>query len=133
MIEWDKKYSVGVKKIDDEHKKLIGIINKAAVAVKFNNKSRMVLAILDEMINYSGYHFLTEETYMVSFDYPEYLFHRNEHIGFTEKTIDFQNRIVSGDSQVATEALEFLKQWLDNHIQEIDSKYTDWFTRNGLK
>ncbi len=133
MIEWDNKYSVGVKKIDDEHKKLIGIINKAADTVKFNNKSKMVLSILDEMINYSGYHFLTEETYMINFDYPEYMFHRNEHIGFTDKTIDFQNRVVSGDSQVATEALEFLKQWLVNHIQETDRKYIDWFNMNGLK
>lgn len=132
MVEWEDKYSVGVKKIDEEHKKLIGIINKAAATNKFK-KIRGVLAVLDEMINYAGYHFLTEETHMINFSFPEYLFHRNEHIGFTEKVIDFQNRVVSGDSQVANEALEFLKQWLVNHIQETDSRYTDWFNRNGLK
>ena len=132
MIEWDDKFSVGVQKIDEEHKKLIGIINKAAVTNK-SKKIRVVLATLDEMINYAGYHFLTEETYMVGSDYPEYLFHRNEHIGFTDKVIDFQNRVVSGDSQVVNEAQEFLKQWLVNHIQETDSRYTDWFNRNSLK
>ena len=132
MIEWDDKFSVGVQKIDEEHKKLIDIINKAAVTNKFK-KIRVVLATLDEMINYAGYHFLTEETYMVGSDYPEYLFHRNEHIGFTDKVIDFQNRVVSGDSQVVNEAQEFLKQWLVNHIQETDSRYTDWFNRNSLK
>ena len=132
MIEWDVKFSVGVQKIDEEHKKLIGIINKAAVTNK-SKKIRVVLATLDEMINYAGYHFLTEETYMVGSDYPEYLFHRNEHIGFTDKGIDFQNRVVSGDSQVVNEAQEFLKQWLVNHIQETDSRYTDWFNRNSLK
>ncbi|MBT6050193.1 MAG: hemerythrin family protein [Candidatus Scalindua sp.] len=132
MIEWDVKFSVGVQRIDEEHKKLIDIINKAAVTNKFK-KIRVVLATLDEMINYAGYHFLTEETYMVGSDYPEYLFHRNEHIGFTDKVIDFQNRVVSGDSQVVNEAQEFLKQWLVNHIQETDSRYTDWFNRNSLK
>ena len=132
MIEWDDKFSVGVQRIDEEHKKLIDIINKAAVTNKFK-KIRVVLATLDEMINYAGYHFLTEETYMVGSDYPEYLFHRNEHIGFTDKVIDFQNRVVSGDSQVVNEAQEFLKQWLVNHIQETDSRYTDWFNRNSLK
>jgi len=132
MIEWDDKFSVGVQGIDEEHKKLIDIINKAAVTNKFK-KIRVVLATLDEMINYAGYHFLTEETYMVGSDYPEYLFHRNEHIGFTDKVIDFQNRVVSGDSQVVNEAQEFLKQWLVNHIQETDSRYTDWFNRNSLK
>ncbi len=70
---------------------------------------------------------------MVHFGFPDYLLHRNEHIGFTDKTIDFQNRLVSGDSQVANEAYEFLKQWFVNHIQETDIKYTDWFNRNGLK
>ena len=132
MIEWDVKFSVGVQRIDEEHKKLIDIINKAAVTNK-SKKIRVVLATLDEMINYAGYHFLTEETYMVGSDYPEYLFHRNEHIGFTDKVIDFQNRVVSGDSQVVNEAQEFLKQWLVNHIQETDSRYTDWFNRNSLK
>ena len=132
MIEWDDKFRVGVQGIDEEHKKLIDIINKAAVTNKFK-KIRVVLATLDEMINYAGYHFLTEETYMVGSDYPEYLFHRNEHIGFTDKVIDFQNRVVSGDSQVVNEAQEFLKQWLVNHIQETDSRYTDWFNRNSLK
>lgn len=132
MIEWDVKFSVGVQRIDEEHKKLIDIINKAAVTNKFK-KIRVVLATLDEMINYAGYHFLTEVTYMVGSDYSEYLFHRNEHIGFTDKVIDFQNRVVSGDSQVVNEAQEFLKQWLVNHIQETDSRYTDWFNRNSLK
>lgn len=132
MVEWEDKYSVGIKKIDEEHKKLIGIINKAAVTNKLK-KIRGVLTVLDEMIDYAGNHFLTEETYMISFGFPEYLFHRNEHIGFTEKAIDLQNRVVSGDSQVANEALEFLKQWLVNHIQETDSRYTDWFNRNGIK
>ncbi len=133
MLEWDDKYSVGVKRIDEEHKKLIGIINKAAVAKKFNKKPSEVLVILDEMSDYAANHFITEETYMVHFGFPEYLHHRNEHIGFTDKMIDFQNRVFNGDSQVANEAFEFLKQWLVNHIQETDSKYTDWFNRNGLK
>ena len=29
MIEWDDKYSVGISKIDDEHRQFIDIINMA--------------------------------------------------------------------------------------------------------
>ena len=90
------------------------------------------MAILDEMIDYAANHFLTEETYMINIDFPGYIFHRNEHISFKEKVCDFQNRVVSGDYQVANEILEFLKQWLVNHIQKTDRKYVDWLNTNDL-
>ncbi len=60
MIEWNDKYSVGVIRIDEEHKKLIGIINKATVTNKFNKEPSEVLVILDEMSDYAANHFLTE-------------------------------------------------------------------------
>ena len=39
MIEWNEKYSVNVSEIDEEHKKLIEIINKVIVA-RQNKKYR---------------------------------------------------------------------------------------------
>ncbi|MGR3293647.1 MAG: bacteriohemerythrin [Candidatus Scalindua sp.] len=133
MIEWKDKYSVGVSIIDEEHKKLIEIINNVIVAKQHNNNQNELLKILNEMVEYANTHFKTEETYMIKFRYPEYQYHKEEHLDFSVKAIAYESRVVNGDVHVATEILEYLKSWLVEHIQRTDKKYTDCFNKNGLK
>ena len=132
MIEWNDKYSLNISLIDEKHKKLFEIINKAIIAEKQSEIAKDVLGILDEMTEYALKHFETEERYMKEFNFPEYQTHRNEHINFTNNTIDYKNRIVGGDFQIINEILEYLKQWLVNHIQVTDRQYIDCFKKNGL-
>ncbi len=132
MVKWDDKYSVGISIIDEEHKGFIDIINKA-IAIKENNGNpEEVREILYEMIKYALKHFATEETYMIKFNFPEFQLHRNEHLGFTAKAFDNLNKVINGDYQAANEILEYLKQWLVNHIHGTDRKYIDCFNENGL-
>jgi len=133
MIKWDNKYSVDISMIDEEHKKLIGILNKVVSAKEHNDNPEEIKEILSEMVEYAHKHFSTEEAYMIKFNFPEYQFHKNEHLNFTNKAIATFNKVIKGDCHVANEILEFLKQWLVNHIQSIDKKYTDCFKENGLK
>ena len=50
MIEWNDKYSVNISLIDEQHKKLFEIINKAIIATKHSKVTKDVLGILDEII-----------------------------------------------------------------------------------
>ena len=52
---------------------------------------------------------------------------------FPKKTLAYCNRVANGDSHFTNEVLEYIKQWLVNHIQVTDKKYIDCFKRNGLK
>ena len=133
MIEWGDKYSVGISIIDEQHKKLIETINKASMVEISSNSQKDVLAILDQMTEYILKHFETEEHYMKEFDFPEFQSHRNEHIDFTNTTIDYKIRAVGGDYKIINEILEDLKSWLVNHIQGTDKEYVDCFKENGLK
>ncbi|MHC4270335.1 MAG: bacteriohemerythrin [Planctomycetota bacterium] len=133
MIKWNDEYSVNISLIDEQHKKLFDLINQANIVEALNNNTKDVLAILDQMTEYALEHFETEEHYMEEFDFPGYQSHRNEHIDFTNTAIDYKNRVVGGDYQIINEILEYLKQWLFNHIQVTDKKYIDCFKQNGLK
>jgi len=133
MIEWNDKYSVNISLIDEQHKNLFEIINKAIIAKKHSKATKDVLGILDKMTEYALEHFEVEERYMKEFDFPEYLTHRNEHIDFANKSIDYKNRVVGGDSRIINEIFEYLKQWLVKHIQVTDKKYIRCFKENGLK
>jgi len=133
MIEWKDKYSVDVSIIDKEHKKLIFIINNAIAIKQHNNISEKLSEKLNEMIEFAHEHFKNEEAYMIKFNYPEYQYHKEEHLDFSLRMLAYQSRVISGDYHDANEILEYLKAWLVNHIQEVDKKYTDCFTKNGLK
>ncbi len=133
MIEWTGKFSVDVSIIDEEHKKLIDILNKAIIAYEHNDNIEETKDILNDMIEYTSKHFLTEESYMLKSKFPEYQSHRNEHLDFTNKIIMSYHDLISGDNQIANKVLDYLKQWLADHIQVTDKQYIDYFKKNGLK
>jgi len=72
MLEWNDKFSVGISMIDEEHKKLFGILNKVIVVKEHNGNPEELWEVLSEMTNYALTHFKTEEAYMKECNYPEY-------------------------------------------------------------
>ena len=133
MLEWNDKFSVGISRIDEEHKKLFGILNKAILAKGHNDDPEELREVLRKMINYAIAHFKTEETYMKEFNFPEYQDHKKEHRDFYIETITYLDKFTKSGSQIANDKLEYLKWWLVNHIQVTDRKFIDCFKKNGLK
>ena len=110
MLKWDEKYSVGISMIDEEHKKLIGILNKAIFAKGHNDNPEELREelkeVLREMTNYALTHFETEETYMKEFNYPECQDHKEEHKDFSAGIIAYHGKLIKGDYQIANEIIE---------------------------
>ncbi len=132
MIKWYDKYSENISLIDVQHKNLIEIINKAGMVEKSSNSPKDVLKILDEMTEFALKHFETEEHYMDKFHFSGYRSHKNLHIDFIKTIIDYKNRAVNGDFQIASKTLEYLVKWYVNHIQVTDKEYIDFFKKKGL-
>ncbi len=133
MIRWNDKYSMGIPIIDEQHKKLFSIVNKAIYAKEHSDDIDVLMDVLEEMTNYALEHFETEEAYMREFNYPEYKYHNEKHYDFITKATGYFNRVVSGDYHISNELLVYLMQWLTNHIQVTDRKYIACFKENGLK
>ncbi len=132
MIEWEEKYSIGLSIIDEEHKELIRIMNAAIEAKQHDDNIDEITKLLKQLTVYTLKHFSTEESYMVKFKYTEFQYHKEEHHDFSKKAIEYCNRVIEGDYHIANEILEYLKQWLINHIQVTDKKYVECFRKNGL-
>ncbi len=133
MIKWEDKFSVGISMIDEEHKKLIDILNKIIYAKEHNINSEELKEVLRVMTDYSVTHFTTEEAYMKAFNYPEYQSHKEEHMDFSTKIISYTYKMIKGNYQFASELSEYIEQWLVKHIQVTDKQYIDCFKKNGLK
>jgi len=77
FIEWKKSYSVGLDSIDDDHKKLLGMINQLQTASHYTTDDKMIEHILDDLIDYTKYHFSREEKIMLDCEYPNLAAHKN--------------------------------------------------------
>ena len=126
------KYSVGILIIDEEHKKLIDIINLAIVSKKQNYNSEKTKEVLNEMVEYTYTQFSTEETDTLKSNLPRYLFYRNEVLDFMDGAIVNYLYLPMDSYQIINETLEFLKEWFVNHILETDKKYMNRINESDL-
>ncbi len=132
IIEWKDEYSVRVKEIDAQHQKLVEMINELHTAMAGGKSKDILSEIIQKMVEYTQLHFRTEEKYFDEFNYPQREQHKNEHNSFIEKVTDFSNSFNSGKVFLSIEVMDFLKDWLANHITGSDQEYSDFFTSKGL-
>ena len=124
FYEWQDSFSVGSKEMDEQHKKLIAILNHLHDTMKAGKAAKEVGLIVDEMVDYTKFHFSAEEKLMADKQYIGLGSQKAEHAAFVKKAQEFQNEISSGKLSVSIDVLNFLKDWLSNHILIIDMKYS---------
>ena len=126
-VSWKDEYSVGVEKIDRQHRHLFEIINKLIDHSGTSKDPELVSETLTEMLNYAKEHFTTEEELMQEYGYPEIEPHKEQHIYFFKTTAELSVNALNKQSMVASEIVEFLKMWLTLHILKCDMKYKEFF------
>lgn len=133
LINWEEKYSVKVASIDNQHKKLIELINELYDGMMAGKSKEILGPILDSLVAYTSSHFKTEEIYFDKIDYSETEEHKLEHQKFVNEIIDFKSKFNLGELTVTMEVAKFLKSWLLTHILGTDQKYTKEFLENGIQ
>ncbi len=132
-IEWNDTYSVKINEIDEQHKKLISLINELHNAMSKGKSKEILESILSGLVDYTVEHFSTEEKYMDKFNYPDSLMHKKEHQTFVRQVQEYQEKLKDKNFLLSIQVMNFLKDWLLNHILGLDKKYSDLFIENGLK
>ena len=132
LVTWEDSFSVEVAEIDDQHKKLIESINKLHAAMKEGAAKEVLSEILNEMAEYTVFHFETEEKYFDEFHYLGALAHKAEHKEFVEKVVDFKKKFDDGSLSISIEVMNFLVDWLKTHITGSDHDYVECFREHGL-
>lgn len=132
LMKWSDDLSVQVKEIDQQHKRLIDLINKLHEAMINKQAKQVISKIIDELAAYTVYHFQTEEKYMEQFKYKGIVSHKNEHEMFVKKVDSFQKDYDAGKLGLSLEVMTFLQNWVSNHIKVVDKKYSETFKENGL-
>ncbi len=124
MYEMKEEYKIGVEGIDEQHKKLFELADKAYVLLKDEfalDKYDKIVAIINELKNYTIFHFKSEEEYMKSIRYKKLFTQKIEHAKFIKalEEIDLRHLDENQDEGLVT-MLNFLNDWLTEHILKND-------------
>ena len=132
-FEWDGKFSIGIKTFDNQHRNLFNLINNLEKSVREGDSRAMVALVLDELLRYTVTHFSEEERVLREKGYPDYEHHLKEHNELIEQVREFKESHDAGKSVVTMELMGFLVNWLTNHINQTDRKYTSFLKSNGVE
>ncbi|MBF0610496.1 MAG: bacteriohemerythrin [Magnetococcales bacterium] len=128
FFPWNDRLSVGVKVFDDDHKKLLGMVNQMHAAMRDGKGLETASKILGELASYTTFHFEREEKAFAKFGYPQTNDHIMEHRRMVEAVLKLAEEMKSGNLNVAIDILAFAKGWLTNHIMGTDMRYKSFLT-----
>lgn len=124
--EFTDEYLTGITLIDEEHRQLFRITEKAHHIVKAYSVADHydeITQILSELSNYVEEHFRDEEEYMESIHYEGLEAQKRAHASFITRLSETNLDKVDEDPQSYMESLiEFLLGWLIQHILYTDKK-----------
>ena len=126
IITWDDSLSTGIPNIDNQHKKLVELINKVGEAMKNSKGNEILLDVLTELLNYTKTHFRYEEQYMESIKYPKLAEHKEVHKMVTDKVADLYEKVKSGKFVSTVQLSNLLKEWISTHILKVDMHYAKY-------
>jgi hemerythrin len=132
-MSWKDEYSVKVASIDQQHKKLIDLLNQMYDGLRAQKGKDTVGRVLNELVQYTATHFQNEEQLMQSYKYPHFEAHKLEHQILVKKVVDFQTGFHAGTTSASIEVMNFLRDWLNSHILGTDKQYVPHFVSKGVK
>ncbi|MCA9594330.1 MAG: bacteriohemerythrin [Myxococcales bacterium] len=132
-ITWGPQIQLGIEVIDSQHKRLVDLINELGQAMDDGRGPEVMAKTLTELVDYTHYHFKTEETLLHEHDYEDLKQHRREHRIFTDQIEIYKDRFESGFQSVTKALMDYLSGWLVTHITVSDRAYLETLKEGGVK
>jgi hemerythrin len=123
---WKKEYDIGIEEINNQHKKMLAIINRLYNEnEKPDISNEFISSIITELEEYADYHFSTEEYNFMKYDYKGAKQHILIHRQFKRKISMFKEEF-ERNNNILNELIDFTKNWLIHHILHEDMKYAPY-------
>jgi hemerythrin len=126
VFAWRDEYCVHIKEMDHQHKELFKAANDLYEVVCADPEKSVFMDTLDFMVRYTEIHFQEEEELMKAANYPDLESHRKKHTYLIEKIKIFQGQVNTDEIEIGSDLIEFIKEWIVNHILREDRQYGHW-------
>ncbi|GAA0544648.1 hemerythrin [Rhizomicrobium palustre] len=133
LVAWSEKLSVGIRSIDDQHKKLVTLVNQLHDGMIAGKGKEVVGPVLKGLIDYTATHFKFEEDLFARTGYGDAAAHKKEHEDLVRRVKEIQQVYdQKGPSVLTIQVMNFLKDWLTSHILGSDQKYAPHLKSKGV-
>lgn len=126
IFAWTEDMSVGNLTIDMQHKELVKLVNRLADAMQTGTANAAMSGILNELVSYTVKHFRDEEKIFSATAYPGAAAHKEKHKYLVSKVQELQKGLQNGQVAISVVTLQFLRDWLVEHIMKTDKTYSSY-------
>ncbi len=126
-LEWTDELSIGVPEMDEQHRKLVDLLNRFYDAVEKGERAEAVTTLLQGAKDYTNFHFNSEERFMEEIGYPELEAHRKAHQNLVSEVNLAEEKYKQGDEKAVRGLASFLLSWIYTHIAKTDRKYAEFY------
>ena len=132
-IDWSDVLSVGIEKMDGEHKELFNRINKLLSTLLGRSGDFSISETVSFINEYIDYHFRDEEKLMESVAYPKLAEHKKLHAIYEDEFAGIEETLKTGkyDATLLLEIQDKVVNWLLNHIAQVDKQYGKFIQESG--
>lgn len=123
VFPWNENFNTGLAKIDEQHQRLVQLLNLLASHMAFQSDIPALNVIFSELADYAAYHFQTEEAIWHEYLKEDALEakHKKEHDNFISTVLSLKAKETANPvGNMIEEVLSFLVRWLASHILEND-------------
>lgn len=125
-IEWTHDLETDIAPIDRDHKVLVSLLNQVSETIGDREERAVLGSVLNSLDEYTAYHFAREEKLQEVAGYPGLEAHKRLHVTLAGQVTDICKRYHRDPASVqADEVLDFLKNWLVDHILKQDMGYRE--------
>ena len=129
LLVWENRFSVGIREFDQHHKILFEMINSLIIAKEEKSDIEVVRRTMEQLQNYTIFHFAAEESMMEYFEFEGVEDHALEHQTLLDEVNEFRARLEAHDDVSIDEVLNFLAGWLLDHTLGMDQLYAPFLNR----
>lgn len=130
-MDWSDRFALGVAVMDQQHQVLFRLIDELAQAMLDETPDAALQPIFDRLHEYTLTHFATEEKLMAKYGYPADRDHHANHRALEASLAELVERAAQGEPLVSLQTMNFLRQWLYEHIDGVDRRFADFLKSQG--
>lgn len=119
---WSDDLHTGNTLIDNDHQKLINMVNALFEAMEKGQANDIISKVLNNLIIYTREHFGREEAEMQRIKYASTIAHKSEHTKLLQQVNELKASLDAGQKINVLTVSRFLSDWLRNHILTVDKK-----------
>lgn len=127
-LVWEPDLDTGINVIDAQHHRIVEMINRLHAA-QGAQRHDIVSEVVEELVDYTLFHFAFEETMIEEAGYPLTPEHRRIHDTFTAHVRELRERFRAGED-IGEELKQVLAHWLFRHIRSEDKAYSEAVLRH---